>query len=129
MALLVAVVIGAGTYTETVRCIRLSTAVRHTREVVQELSETRAMLQDAETGQRGFLLTGDAGYRQPYDEAAADFPAHLVRLRVPAQGQPALVTQLPRLLGFSTAQRIVLQGRSEADMEKIRRQAGRMTSY
>jgi len=65
MALLVAMVIGAATYTETVRGLRLSAAALHTRETIQELSETLVTLQDAETGQRGFLLTGDGRYRKP----------------------------------------------------------------
>ena len=147
-ALLVAVFIGAATYTETVRGIRLSAATRHTRDTVQELSETLGALQDAETGQRGFLLTGDARYRKPYDEAAARLPLHLSRLRVLAQGQPTLSAQLPALdlvardkmdelaltvalrhdRGFGAAQRVVLQGRGEGDMEEIRRQVGWMSA-
>ena len=146
-ALLVVIVIGAATYTETVRCIHLSAATRHTREVVQELSATLASLQDAETGQRGFLLTGAPRYRKPYDEAAVALPAHLSRLRVLAQRQPALLAQLPALdrvardkmaelgltvalrrrHGFRAAQRVVLQGRGEEDMEEIRRQVGGMS--
>ena len=146
-ALLVAVIVGAATYTETMRCIHLSAATRRAREVVQELSATLATLQDAETGQRGFLLTGDSRYRVPYDEAVADLPAHLSRLHVLAQGQPALAAQIPALegtardkmaelgltvalrrdRGFAAAQRVVLQGRGEEDMEEIRRQAGRMS--
>ncbi len=38
----------------------------------QVISATRALLsnlQDAETGQRGYLLTGDESYREPFDSA------------------------------------------------------------
>jgi len=148
MALLVAMVIGAATYTETVRGLRLSAAALHTRETIQELSETLVTLQDAETGQRGFLLTGDGRYRKPYDEAAARLPSHLNRLRALAHGQPDLSARLPALdlvardkmaelaltmtlrsdRGFGAAQQVVLQGRGEADMEEIRRQVGRMSA-
>lgn len=36
---------------------------------------------DAETGQRGFLLTGDKTYLEPYDEAAKEIPGQIERLR------------------------------------------------
>ncbi len=147
-ALLIAVFIGAATYTETVRGIRLGAATRHTRETVQELTETLDTLQDAETGQRGFLLTGDGRYRKPYDEAVIRLSSHLGRLRALAQGQPALSAQISALdlvardkmaelartvalrrdRGFGAAQRVVLQGRGEDDMEEIRRQVGRMSA-
>jgi len=148
-ALLVAVFIGAATYTETVRGIRLGAATRHTRETVQELTETLDTLQDAETGQRGFLLTGDGRYRKPYDKAVIRLSSHLGHLRALAQGQPALSAQISALdlvardkmaelartvalrrdRGFGAAQRVVLQGRGEDDMEEIRRQVGRMSAY
>lgn len=35
----------------------------------------RNLLQDAETGQRGFLLTNEARYREPYDAAVPQIPA------------------------------------------------------
>jgi CHASE3 domain sensor protein len=34
-----------------------------------------------ETGQRGYLLTGDDSYLQPYTEASAHLPTHLANLR------------------------------------------------
>jgi len=37
---------------------------------------------DAETGQRGFLLTGDPRYREPYDRAVASISTHLAALRL-----------------------------------------------
>ncbi|MEJ7687249.1 MAG: CHASE3 domain-containing protein [Variovorax sp.] len=36
---------------------------------------------DAETGQRGYLLTGEARYREPYDDAVAKVDTHLSALR------------------------------------------------
>src|ERR1700761_6298746 len=35
------------------------------------LSQVLSLLQDAETGQRGFLLTGSDAYLQPFTEATA----------------------------------------------------------
>jgi PAS domain S-box-containing protein len=42
-----------------------------TREVVEHLQTLLSIMQDAETGQRGFVLTGDENYLQPYMRAKA----------------------------------------------------------
>ena len=47
----------------------------------QALSEFIALLTDAESGQRGYLLTGEASYLQPYTEAVAKVEAALDRVR------------------------------------------------
>jgi len=54
--------------------------VIRTRQVRFELSETESLLKDAETGQRGFLYTGDPKYLQPYNAAVSQLPSHLDRL-------------------------------------------------
>jgi hypothetical protein len=41
----------------------------HTRQVLFELAQTESFLKDAETGQRGFLYTGDPKYLAPYNLA------------------------------------------------------------
>ncbi len=38
-------------------------------EVLLQLSNTESLLKDAETGQRGYLYTGDPRYLAPYDLA------------------------------------------------------------
>src|ERR1043165_6244972 len=40
--------------------------VDHTRVIRREIYQLQITMTDAETGQRGFLLTGDAGYLEPY---------------------------------------------------------------
>src|SRR5450755_202376 len=47
----------------------------------QALSEFIALMTDAESGQRGFLLTGESSYLQPYTEAVATVEAALDRVR------------------------------------------------
>ncbi|MGH9322250.1 MAG: CHASE3 domain-containing protein [Vicinamibacteria bacterium] len=41
----------------------------HTHRVLDELDDLRSRLQDAETGQRGYLITGEERYLHPYREA------------------------------------------------------------
>nr|WP_312376821.1 response regulator [Delftia acidovorans] len=44
-------------------------AMDRTTLAMRQLSQLNASLKDAETGQRGFLLTGDQAYLQPYQQA------------------------------------------------------------
>src|SRR3984893_5958905 len=46
----------------------------------QALSEFIALISDAESGQRGYLLTGESSYLQPYTEAVARVEAALDRV-------------------------------------------------
>src|SRR5207245_4979522 len=46
-----------------------------------ELSDVLKDVTDMETGQRGYLLTGDPAYLQPYTDAKERIEADFVRLR------------------------------------------------
>jgi adenylate cyclase len=48
-----------------------SELVQHTMEVESQLYRLLSFLEDAETGQRGYLLTGDEGFLAPYLSATA----------------------------------------------------------
>lgn len=43
--------------------------VNHTNDVIKKLENVISILKDAETGQRGFLLTGDDRFLEPYNGA------------------------------------------------------------
>lgn len=51
--------------------IETSKWVNHTNEVIIHAENMMSMVKDAETGQRGFLLTGDVAFLQPYNGALA----------------------------------------------------------
>src|SRR5690242_19359410 len=51
--------------------------VTHTLEVIQQLGAVRTGLVNAETGKRGFLLTGEERYLEPYNEAITTLPGVL----------------------------------------------------
>jgi signal transduction histidine kinase len=55
--------------------------VQLTNEIMQVSAEVETGVVNAETGQRGFLLTGERRYLRPYEEAAARIGADLERLR------------------------------------------------
>lgn len=60
----------------------------HAQEVRLELNSLMQNILDAETGQRGFLLTGEARYREPYDEAVKQIDGHFQVLRRLYEGRP-----------------------------------------
>ena len=45
--------------------------VEHTQRVQLELTIVESLLKDAETGQRGYLYTGEAKYLEPYNTRSA----------------------------------------------------------
>jgi CheY-like chemotaxis protein/signal transduction histidine kinase/CHASE3 domain sensor protein len=55
--------------------------VQHSHEVITSLDQLLSLIQDAETGQRGFLLTGNERYLDPYANAVATVPARLNAIR------------------------------------------------
>jgi two-component system, NarL family, sensor histidine kinase EvgS len=99
-----------------------------------------SLVKDAETGQRGFVITGARRYLEPYNAALASVPQNLDHLRgltaeIPRQ-QPSLAT-LERLIrrelaelrdtiatrergGFEAAARMVATGQGKQVMDEIR---------
>ncbi|MFO1058468.1 MAG: CHASE3 domain-containing protein [Dongiaceae bacterium] len=72
-------------------------------EVQGRLSLLLSLVQDAETGQRGYLLTGDDLYLKPYDEAAAAVRQTLAGLDAMLQGEPRQAATLAALKPAVTA--------------------------
>ncbi len=114
--------------------------VTHTQMILTGLEGLLTTLDDAETGQRGYILTGQDSYLVPYNAARAQLPGQLTQLQSllanePAQGQRlsnvrALINEklaelqqtidLRRNNQTQQAIDIVLSGRGEAAMNQIR---------
>jgi PAS domain S-box-containing protein len=54
--------------------------VQHGQQVQLELATVVSLLKDAETGQRGYLYTGEARYLEPYNSATQQIDAHVNNL-------------------------------------------------
>ena len=67
----------ATSYRNTLKLVENEGWVRHTHRVLTELEATLSTLKDAETGQRGYLLTGEEPYLQPYHSAIARINAQV----------------------------------------------------
>ena len=78
-----------------------SGAAIQSREILETANRLLLGVLDAETGQRGFLLTGEQRYLKPYDRAIKAVPAELAnlnRLLARRQGQSGSTPQLNRLV-------------------------------
>jgi len=51
--------------------------VSHTWQAINSLERVMSSMKDAETGNRGYLLTGDPDYLEPYTRASRDLPAEI----------------------------------------------------
>ncbi|HEX3757513.1 MAG TPA: CHASE3 domain-containing protein, partial [Kofleriaceae bacterium] len=80
-ALIAVVVITALTYRALAERSDAASAVNHTNDVEDHLHRFLSGLKDAETGQRGFLLTGAERYLEPYQLAIGDITVELATLR------------------------------------------------
>jgi diguanylate cyclase (GGDEF)-like protein/PAS domain S-box-containing protein len=80
IVLLLGTLAAALSYLSGTKYLATVAAVEQTLAVRSEIDATLSLLKDAETGQRGFLLTGDESFLEPYNAAVADIPRHLARL-------------------------------------------------
>ena len=74
--------------------------VEHNRELLQQVEQTLSSVRDAESGQRGFLLTGNPQYLDAYDAAVSALPGELNMLRASVSGEPLLRTRVETLSGL-----------------------------
>jgi CheY-like chemotaxis protein len=77
--------------------------VLHSHEVIIALDGLLSTAQDAETGQRGFLLTGNDKYLEPYDNAVAAMASRLDAIATLTQDNPAQQTSLAQLRQHANA--------------------------
>ncbi|MBB2150215.1 response regulator [Pedobacter gandavensis] len=69
LSLLILFISSLASYKSITSLIRSAELVHHSNEVITGLEEIISTLKDAETGQRGYLLTGENIFLDPYDGA------------------------------------------------------------
>ncbi len=141
LVLLTVCVVG---YRTTDRLIANDELVSHTQRVRGQLARLQGALTDAETGQRGYLLTGNNDYLAPYDAALDEIKALLAALRTltadnPDQQrrlaaiEPIIAAKLAELRGtielrrsdgFDAALKAVEDNKGKSLMDQIRARIG-----
>ena len=81
LSLLLFVMIGVVALLNMLKMVSTADMVGHTHQVLGELDRLLSRLQDAEIGQRGYLLTTDEAYLAPYKNAIETIPNHTETLR------------------------------------------------
>ena len=96
-------------------------AVEHTLQVENRIATVMSRLQDAETGQRGYLLTGRNNFLDPYRNAVAKLPSDLSRLENAVRDHPGQTKRV------QTLRTLVGPGLSLLNLGIMRYRPGRMT--
>jgi PAS domain S-box-containing protein len=107
--------------------------VDQTIEVRRAIEHVRSLLVDAETGDRGYLLTGAASFQEPFDRAQRELPAALDALRTRTADDPVQQTTLVsiddlagrRLEILGTVIRLREAGNTDAALDVVRSGTGR----
>jgi CHASE3 domain sensor protein len=90
------------------RMQKITVLTMESSAIQAELSAVLKDLTDMETGQRGFLLTGDATYLQPYSDAKGRVETNFVALRAALtnrrEHEQSLVSQLASLASAKQAE-------------------------
>jgi diguanylate cyclase (GGDEF)-like protein/PAS domain S-box-containing protein len=67
-------------YFSSQRYLAALRAVEHSQAVQSAVQGSLSLLKDAETGQRGYILTREQQFLEPYDSAKREIPSFLARL-------------------------------------------------
>jgi signal transduction histidine kinase len=77
-----------GSYRSTTSLLNTDRLVTHTQEVIEELNALLASVKDAESAQRGYIITGNQAYLEPYGAAPSRVDQSLKRLRELTRDNP-----------------------------------------
>jgi len=141
LALLLLSIVSGASYQSTTQLIENESWVAHTHKVLEELADILAGLAGAESAQRGYLLTGQESYLEPYNGEARKVTQVLQELQYltadnPHQQQrldvlkPLVLARLSKLYetvnlrqakGFEAAVQFVQPGQGRKLMNDIRK--------
>ncbi len=139
ISLLGVVFIGSGIYLQKIET-EAQYWVEHTMMIIEQTRGSLGAMVDAETGERGFLITGDPAFLQPLEAARDDVPRFLSKLKDltkdNAEQQRLLgraetlygmklniieeVVETMRRSGFSSSRDIIVQRQGKQVMDDLR---------
>jgi CHASE3 domain sensor protein len=146
LSVLILLVVGSVAYRSTDVLIENNANVAHSHLVLEDLSQLLSLMKDAETGQRGFVITGDEAYLEPYVAALAPVAKTVANLRALTSDNPrqqrrldeaeplvaAKLAELRRTVdtrrtqGFEATQKIVQGNEGKKAMDDLRKVLGSM---
>ena len=143
LALAALLIIGAVSYRSTTSVIEIMAKRTQATEVLVKISRLLSTLKDAETGQRGFLITGEDRYLEPYNAALVQSDQILKAVRELTRDNPNQQRRLDALeplvagkvaelketidlrrdplKGFEAARQVVITDKGKGLMDDIRK--------
>jgi len=82
LSLLILFISSLASYTSIRNLIKSADLVSHSNEIMTNLDAVISTLKDAETGQRGYLLTGEKEFLEPYNGAKEEAMEYLNKIQV-----------------------------------------------
>jgi methyl-accepting chemotaxis protein len=123
LALIVVGAVGIVAYRATSELVDSADWVTHSYKVRETLAETLSSLTAAESGQRGFLVTGEEKYLEPYTEAIKVINGDIQELRELISDNPSQQARITALQPVAASRLAML-----ADIIDLRRQRGERTA-
>ncbi|HVG01730.1 MAG TPA: CHASE3 domain-containing protein [Nitrospira sp.] len=142
IALMLVLLLGIGfvAYRSSTEFIASSEQVVHSREIRGTLQRILSLVEEIETGQRGYIITGETAFLEPYQRAADKIQERLAHAKTLTANEPELGTQIDTLIslvnsriafaaesievrrshGFAPVRDLLLSGKGQQEMERIR---------
>jgi methyl-accepting chemotaxis protein len=81
LSVVLLIAIGTVAYSSISKLTSISQWVTHTHEVLEHIAGVLSALKDAETGQRGYVITGDEAFLEPYHAGSGEVAIVVKELR------------------------------------------------
>lgn len=140
LMLILLLAIGFVAYRSSTEFIASSAQVVHSREVRGSLQRILSLVEEIETGQRGYIITGESSFLEPYQRATDKIEERLVHVKTLTTDEPQLQAQIETLIrlvqsriafaaesielrrsrGFAAARDLLLSGKGKQEMDQIR---------
>ena len=120
LAAAILIFINEASFQQSTSAVQNIEEAQKTRGAINKLMQ---QMLDAETGQRGYLLTGDAKYLEPYDAAVGDLNQTLDSVRRLFEGSPE------ELAEFGLMSRHISRKLAEIDLTVRMRKAGQEDAW
>ncbi len=140
LMLVLLLAIGFVAYRSSNEFIASSAQVVHSREIRGSLQRILSLVEEIETGQRGYIITGESSFLEPYQRATDKIEERLVHVKTLTTDEPQLQAQIETLIrlvqsriafaaesielrrsrGFAAARDLLLSGKGKQEMDQIR---------
>ena len=139
-------IIGVTAYRSTLKLVETASWVAHTEDVLKNLEAAIGAFKDIETGRRGYVITGEEPFLEPYHAGLARVDGLMGKLRTLTHDndrQQRRLTAIEPLIeetrrfsketidarktgGFEAAQKVVATGKGKQLMDDLRKRVAEM---